>query len=38
MPGGHALFVLTIDDRPSDAVLQAMRGLDVLERVDLAQL
>jgi len=38
MPGGHALFVLSVDERPSDAVLEAMRGLDVLERVDVAEL
>jgi D-3-phosphoglycerate dehydrogenase len=37
-PGGKALFVLAIDERPSEAVLEAMRGLDVLERVDLAEL
>jgi D-3-phosphoglycerate dehydrogenase len=37
-PGGHALFVLGVDERPSEAVLEAMRGLDVLERVDLAEL
>lgn len=37
-PGGKALFVLAIDERPSEAVLEALRGLDVLERVDLAEL
>lgn len=37
-PGGKALFVLAIDERPSEAVIEAMRGLDVLERVDLAEL
>lgn len=37
-PGGKALFVLAVDERPSEAVLEAMRGLDVLERVDLAGL
>lgn len=38
VPGGKALFVLAIDERPSDEVLDALRGLDVLERVDLAEL
>lgn len=37
-PGGRALFVLGVDQRPSDQVLEAMRALDVLQRVDLAQL
>lgn len=37
-PGGKALFVLGVDQRPSDTVLEAMRGLDVLERVDIAEL
>lgn len=37
-PGGKALFVLAIDERPSEAVLEVLRGLDVLERVDLAAL
>ncbi|RIH85474.1 D-3-phosphoglycerate dehydrogenase [Meiothermus luteus] len=37
-PGGHALFVLAIDERPSEEVLEALRGLGVLERVDLAVL
>lgn len=37
-PGGKALFVLAIDERPSEEVLDALRGLDVLERVDLAEL
>jgi D-3-phosphoglycerate dehydrogenase len=37
-PGGHALFVLLVDERPSDATLETLRGLDVLERVDLAAL
>ncbi len=37
-PGGKALFVLSVDQRPSETVLEAMRGLDVLERVDIAEL
>jgi len=37
-PGGRALFVLAVDERPGEAVLEALRGLDVLERVDLAAL
>jgi len=37
-PGGRALFVLGVDQRPSDELLETMRALDVLQRVDLAQL
>jgi len=37
-PGGRALFVLSVDERPSEALLQVLRALDVIERVDLAQL
>jgi D-3-phosphoglycerate dehydrogenase len=37
-PGGHALFVLLIDERPSEATLETLRGLEVLQRVDLAAL
>ncbi|TBH21935.1 phosphoglycerate dehydrogenase [Thermus thermamylovorans] len=38
MPGGRALFVLTVDQKPSPEVLEALRALPVLERVDLAEL
>lgn len=37
VPGGRALFVLTVDQRPSPEVLEALRTLPVLERVDLAE-
>lgn len=37
-PGGKALFVLGVDQAPSEEVLAALRGLDVLERVDVAKL
>jgi D-3-phosphoglycerate dehydrogenase len=38
MPGGRALFVLTVDQKPAPEVLEALRALPVLERVDLAEL
>lgn len=38
VPGGRALFVLTVDEKPSPEVLEALRSLPVLERVDLAEL
>ncbi|RTH32455.1 3-phosphoglycerate dehydrogenase, partial [Thermus scotoductus] len=37
VPGGRALFVLTVDEKPSPEVLEALRALPVLERVDLAE-
>ena len=38
VPGGRALFVLTVDQKPSPEVLEALRALPVLERVDLVEL
>lgn len=38
VPGGRALFVLTVDEKPAPGVLEALRSLPVLERVDLAEL
>ncbi len=38
VPGGRALFVLTVDEKPAPDVLEALRGLPVLERVDLVEL
>jgi D-3-phosphoglycerate dehydrogenase len=38
VPGGRALFVLTVDQKPAPEVLEALRALPVLERVDLAEL
>lgn len=38
VPGGRALFVLTVDGQPSPEVLEALRNLDVIERVDMAEL
>jgi D-3-phosphoglycerate dehydrogenase len=38
VPGGRALFVLTVDEKPAPGVLEALRALPVLERVDLAEL
>ena len=38
VPGGRALFVLTVDEKPAPEVLEALRSLPVLERVDLAEL
>ncbi|AEB11908.1 D-3-phosphoglycerate dehydrogenase [Marinithermus hydrothermalis DSM 14884] len=37
-PGGRALFVLTVDERPSPEVLEALARLEVLERVDVVEL
>ncbi|WP_293170301.1 phosphoglycerate dehydrogenase [Oceanithermus sp.] len=37
-PGGRALFVLAVDQPPPEEVLERMRRLDLLERVDLAVL
>ncbi len=37
-PGGRALFVLTVDEKPAPEVLEALRALPVLERVDLVEL
>lgn len=38
VPGGRALFVLTVDQKPAPEVLEALRALPVLERVDLVEL
>jgi D-3-phosphoglycerate dehydrogenase len=38
VPGGRALFVLTVDQKPTPEVLEALKALPVLERVDLAEL
>ena len=38
VPGGRALFVLTVDQKPSPEVLEALRALPVWERVDLVEL
>lgn len=37
-PGGRALFVLAVDQTPPDDVLEQLRNLDLLERVDAAWL
>ncbi|MGQ9753824.1 MAG: phosphoglycerate dehydrogenase [Thermaceae bacterium] len=37
-PGGRALLVLIVDEKPAPEVLEALRSLPVLERVDLAEL
>ncbi len=37
-PGGRALFVLAVDETPSDEVIESMRKLEMLERVDAARL
>ncbi len=38
VPGGRALFVLKVDEKPDDAVVATLRGLELLERVDPAEL
>jgi len=37
-PGGRALFVLAVDQAPDEAILERLRSLDLLERVDAAAL
>ncbi|GEM89366.1 phosphoglycerate dehydrogenase [Oceanithermus desulfurans] len=37
-PGGRALFVLAVDQPPPDEVLEELRNLELLERVDAAWL
>ena len=37
-PGGKALFVLGVDERPSEEVLEALEALELIERVDVAEL
>jgi len=37
-PGGKALFVLSVDERPGPEVLGALEALELIERVDVAEL
>lgn len=37
-PGGKALFVLNVDERPGGEVLEALETLELIERVDVAEL
>ncbi len=37
-PGGKALFVLSVDERPGPEVLAQLEGLELIERVDVAEL
>ena len=37
-PGGRALFVLAVDQPPGDEIIEKLRGLELLERVDAAAL
>ena len=38
VPGGRALFVLTVDEKPTKEIHDDLQGLDVIERVDLVNL
>ncbi len=37
-PGGKALFVLSVDERPGPEVVGALEALELIERVDVAEL
>ena len=37
-PGGKALFVLSVDERPAPEVLAGLEALELIERVDVAEL
>ncbi len=37
-PGGRALFVLAVDQQPPDDIMEQLRSLELLERVDAAAL